>query len=99
MSTATTKIPEYIYVSSNKRVKLISVDKSDRLIKIVGDVKSRSRPDMFHHARIEISKNGCIRFSCSCEAGVHGYLCHHVMELYNLFRKNRKNLLSQRRRD
>lgn len=99
MSAVTTKMPEYIYVSSNKRVKLILVDKNNGVIKVAGDVKSKSRPDMFHHARIEIGKNGCIRFSCSCEAGAHGYLCHHVMELYNLFRKNAKNLLSQRRQD
>lgn len=99
MSVTTTKMPEYIYVSSNKRVRLILVDKSNGVIRIAGDVESESRPDIFHHARIEISKNGCIHFSCSCEAGAHGYLCHHVMELYNLFRKNAKNLLSQRRRD
>jgi hypothetical protein len=98
MSTATAKMPEYIYVSSNKRVRLILVDKSDGVIRVAGDVKSKSRPDIFHHARIEISKNGCIHFSCSCEAGAHGYLCRHVMELYNLFRKNAKNLLSQKTR-
>ena len=55
MSATTTKIPEYIYVSSNKRVRLILVDKSDGLIKVAGDVKSKSRPNIFHHARIEIT--------------------------------------------
>jgi len=96
MSAMSIKMPEYMYVSSNKRVKLLLVDKNDGIIRLAADVKSESRPNVYHHARVEIGRNGCVRFSCSCEAGTYGYMCHHVMEVFNLFRKNAKNLLSQR---
>lgn len=87
--------PNYIYVSSNRKVKLILVERDEvGNIIISGDIKSDSRPGYYHHARIVIGRNGCLKFSCSCEAGAHGFLCHHVMELYNTFRKNARKLLN-----
>jgi hypothetical protein len=85
----------YIYVSSDKKVRLILVegDVVKGVTIVSGDVESKSRPGQFHHARIMVSDNGWMRFSCSCEASAHGYLCHHVMELYNIYRKNRKKLM------
>jgi len=87
--------PNFIYVSSNKKVKLILVERDiEKGITIVsGDIESTSRPGRFHHARILISDNGWMQFSCSCEASAHGFLCHHIMELYNIYWKNRKKLI------
>jgi len=87
--------PNFIYISSDKKVRLILVERdTEKGVTIVsGDVESTSRPGEFHHARIMISDNGWMQFSCSCEASVHGFLCHHVMELYNVYWKNRKKLM------
>lgn len=88
--TATTN-PNYIYVSPDKRVKIILAE-SDEYgnVRISGDVRSDSRPE-YHHTEIIVNGN-CLRWSCSCEAGAHGYLCRHVTELFNVYRKNAKKL-------
>ena len=77
---------KYIYVSPDKRVKIIMVDEGE-VVKISGDVRSNSRPDLYHHVLIFI-KNGWVKWSCSCESGSFGYLCDHVKELFNVYRKN-----------
>ena len=82
---------KYVYVSTDRRVKVILVSDEDGVIKISGDVQSNSRPNMYHHAEIIIN-NGWLRFSCSCEAGSFGFLCEHVRELYNVYRKNLRKL-------
>ena len=88
VSTENTK---YVYVSTDKRVKVILVSDEDGIIRVSGDVQSNSRPGLWHHSEIIINNNW-IRFSCSCEAGAHGFLCHHVAELYNVFKKNYRKL-------
>ena len=82
---------KYIYVSTDKRVKVIMIDDSEGVVRVSGDVASDSRPGLYHHTEIIIN-NGWVRFSCSCEAGAHGLLCHHVAELYNVFKKNYRKL-------
>jgi hypothetical protein len=92
-SAANTK---YVYVSTDKKVKVILVEEDEHgIIKISGDVASSSRPSTYHHTEILINNNW-IRFFCSCEAGAHGFLCHHVAELFNVYRKNVKKLKLQR---
>ena len=85
MAVANTK---YIYVSTDKKVRIILAEKDEYgIIRISGDVESRSRPGYYHHAEILINNNW-IRFYCSCEAGAYGFLCEHVKELFNVYRKN-----------
>jgi hypothetical protein len=74
------------------RVKAIFIEGDNHgIIKISGDVASNSKPNTYYHAEILIN-NGRIRFSCSCEAGARGFLCNHVVKLYNVYRKNAKKL-------
>ena len=80
----------YIYVSPDRRVKVILVEAKDGILRVAGDVKSKSR-DLDHHVELYISNN-CVRFSCSCEASAHGLLCDHVKDLYNVFMRNREKL-------
>ena len=87
---------KYVYVSTDKKVKVIMIDNEDGIIRVSGDVASDSRPGLYHHSEIIIN-NGWVRFSCSCEAGAHGYLCNHVKELFNVYRKNYGKLGSLRR--
>ena len=87
---------KYVYVSTDKRVRIILVDDAEGVIRISGDIESRSRPGLWHHAEVLINNNW-IRFSCSCEAGAHGFLCEHVKELFNVYRKNYGKLGSLRR--
>ncbi|BAB66404.1 hypothetical protein STK_13442 [Sulfurisphaera tokodaii str. 7] len=86
---------KYKYVSVDGKVKVILVNNEGGAIRISGDIASQSRPGMWHHAEIIINNDGWVRFSCSCEAGAHGFLCHHVAELYNVYRKNFKKLLTR----
>ena len=90
ISVAVAENTKYVYVSTNGKVRVILVKDEDGIIRVSGDVASDSRP-MWHHAEIIIN-NGWVRFSCSCEAGAHGFLCHHVAELYNVFKKNYRKL-------
>ena len=84
MSTADTK---YVYISPDRKVKVILIEEDTHgIIRISGDVASNSRPNTYHHTEILIA-NGWVHFSCSCEASAHGFLCHHVNELYNVYRK------------
>ncbi|BFI75412.1 hypothetical protein YN1HA_15100 [Sulfurisphaera ohwakuensis] len=87
--TANTK---YVYVSTDRKVRVILVERNEYgIVRISGDVESNSRPGLWHHAEIIINNNW-VRWSCSCEAGAHGFLCHHVVELYNVYRKNYRKL-------
>jgi hypothetical protein len=96
MSTTTPANTKYVYISADKRVRIILVDVDEYgVTKISGDVESSSRPGVYHHAEILVN-GGWIRFFCSCEAGAHGFLCHHVAELFNVYRKNAKKLGSLR---
>ena len=81
----------YIYVSPDKRVKIILVEAKDGILRVAGDVKSKTR-DLDHHVELYITSK-CIRFSCSCEASAHGLLCDHVKDLYNVFMRNREKLV------
>ncbi|BBG23631.1 hypothetical protein [Sulfuracidifex tepidarius] len=72
MSISITANTKYVYVSTDKRVRIILVDVDEYgVIKISGDVESNSRPGQYHHTEILINGNW-IRFSCSCEAGAYG---------------------------
>jgi len=96
MSTTTAADTKYVYVSTDKKVKVILVEKDEYgVVRISGDVESSSKPSTYHHTEI-LFNNNWIRFFCSCEAGAHGFLCHHVAELYNVYRKNVKKLGSLR---
>jgi hypothetical protein len=87
---------KYVYISSDKKVKIILVDKLDNgVIRVSGDVESSSRPFIYHHTEILID-NDWLRFFCSCEAGANGFLCNHVSELYNVYRKNEKKWVGDR---
>ena len=88
VSTENTK---YVYVSTNGKVRVILVKDEDGVVRVSGDIASDSRPGLYHHAEVLIN-NGWVRFSCSCEAGSFGFLCEHVRELYNVYRKNLKKL-------
>ena len=92
MSTTTAANTKYVYVSTDKKVKVILVEKDEYgVVRISGDVESSSRPGVYPHTVILINNNW-IKFFCSCEAGAHGFLCHHVAELYNVYTKNVKKL-------
>jgi hypothetical protein len=94
---STTADANYIYISPDKKVKIILIEEDEHgIIRVSGDVASSSRPTTYHHTEIIID-NGWIRFSCSCEAGAHGFLCHHVNELYNVYRKNLMEIKEVRR--
>jgi hypothetical protein len=94
---STTADANYVYISPDKKVKIILIEEDEHgIIRISGDVASSSRPTTYHHTEIIINNNW-IRFSCSCEAGAHGFLCHHVNELYNVYRKNLMEIKEVRR--
>lgn len=73
-------------------VKAIFIEEDKhRIIKISGDVANNSKPNIYYHTEILIN-NGRILSSCSCKAGAHGFLCNHVVKLYNVYRKHVKKL-------
>ena len=77
------------YASTDKKVKVkaILIEEDEHgIIKISGDVGDSSEPNTYHHVKILVI-NDWISFSCSCEAGAHGFLCPHVVKLYNVYRK------------
>lgn len=83
---------KYVYVSTDKRVKVILMERDEYgVVRISGDVQSNSHPGQYHHTEILLNGNW-LRWSCSCESGAHGYLCHHVAELFNVYRKNTEKL-------
>ena len=53
MSTTTAANTKYVYISADKRVRIILVDVDEYgVTKISGDVESSSRPGVYHHAEI-----------------------------------------------
>ena len=86
---------KYVYETNDKRVRIILADVDEYgAVRVSGDVASRSRPGLYHHVELYIS-GSCIRFSCSCEAGSFGFLCEHVKDLYNVYRKNWAKILQR----
>jgi len=76
------------YTSADKKVqvKAILIEEDEHgIIKISGDVANSSEPNIYHVKILVI--NDWVSFSCSCEAGAHGFLCPHVIKLYNVYRK------------
>jgi len=77
----------YVSIDKKVKVKAILIEEDEYgIIKISGDVVNNSEPNIYHHTKILVI-NDWIRPSCSCEAGAHGFLCPHVVKLYNVYRK------------